>query len=1417
MARPLSTEIVTELEANAVSLAILVKLTFNGTAIYLWTGYNDLSWDGHTWQGNGWLQSVSEYKEDQQLATTTLEIELTAASSEVNSLLLSEIQHSDTAEFYIAFLNASGAIISSPYKFFSGPVDECTINDASDYTTATLTYLSDLCRMDEAPGLRYSDQAQKTLYPGDTGFRYVPKLDQWTYYWGKATIPKNTRDKKKKTTTDRRRTLTRRKTPSKGPKIIWRAPGVYRRNGKLIHIGKPPSINQSTSKKKIKRTEITGKEVTVRSSDENRRIVVGRVKTGGLLSFLDTSSDSCASKTTGSGNNQIAWIARASGIAGNNTSVEIICTGTQAAIAVTVVGTDISVRVKSSSGTSQSTANQVIAAVRADSAANALVAVHNGDGDGTDLVQAEGKESLSGGGGTWLYNYITLAGHQIAGIDKLFLGKDEITFGASPDPRWATGKYANKVFMAKVYGSPTQPAQSDLMTQLPSKWTENDRQCGCAGMTLILVWDAYLFPEGWPDIYVEERGMLCYNPRTGLTAWTQNAALIIANYLTNTEFGCKVPWSEIDTDTLAQAETICDQQVDKLGGGTEARYTIDGFFDMGRTRRSVLEDFEQSIAGNVIRSGSKWYILPGVYREPTFTLTEDDARGEIQVTALKGRADTFNRIKGTYANSLDDYTATDFPSVTNATYLDEDGGELWEEMSFPFINSSSRCQRIAKIFLEKNRQCITVSFVASLRALQLMVGDTVSLTLAKYGWSSKPFEVVSLELDIDTEDGLVVNLLLNETAAGCYDWNSGEETQVDPAPDSNLPDPFTVESPENLTLTSGTSELYIRDDGTVFSRLKVSYAQPSDEFVFSGGKVEIQHKRSSNTDWSSTTEISGDLTFYHILDVQDGVAYDVRIRNKNGIGVVSEWVAAYNHTVIGKTEPPANVQGFTATFDQFGVLLNWTAIPDVDVSHYELRWGPGWEADNFIAETQGTNHRLGIQIAGDYSFSIKAFDTSGNESITPTEALLTITAPSMPNVAFSFAGQNTVLSWDEPSSVFAIDHYEISYGNSYIGSTPVTSVRGTTFSLHTDWPGARRFWVAAVDVAGNVGAAGSVDATVILPSQPADLSSAIVDNNVLLRWSPSSAGSLPVLNYNVYKGATFAGAESVGQVGGTFAAIFEIVSGTFTYWVTAMDSAGNESTEASITCTVDQPPDFILRSDLALDFSTFTTKTNVTFDGLQAVLPTVSETWNQHFTNNSWTTIQAQIDAGFPYYLQPSASTAQLINVFDYGAIIEQGTLITLSYLLSNIVGTVTLTPKIAYSPDNSSWTEETGVLQVYASHFRYVRITLDATRDSNHALATLENGRLILNVKEQTDEGSGEIAVGSEATGASCTFNKEFVDITSLIPTAYYDSGHPTWNPIRAIADFTDVPNPTSFTVYLYKADGTKCSGRFSWIARGV
>jgi hypothetical protein len=1103
----------------------------------------------------------------------------------------------------------------------------------------------------------------------------------------------------------------------------------------------PKSVTASGSrapKADSKKQKVRGAEVSIRQAAAAGQIIYGSFKVGGIYTFLETSKLSYAFLRFGSDNSTVGIYAKVAGAAGNEISVALTESNTHTSTSVLVTDNKITVKLRcNGSGASIATAAQVVAAINGNASAAALVKADKAEGNGTGVVEAAGETFLQFGGGQWLHQVITLAAHQITYVTDVFLDERKVAFGASPDPRWSTGYYtktnskggtARLVFMAWNNGSDSQLAIPDLVNQLPAKWTDNHRQRGCAHAYMITVWDESKFPQGLPAISFQVQGKPVYDPRTSTTGYSANAALVIADYLTNTKFGLGVDWNDIDIDALIEAANVCDETVTLVDGGIEKRYEIEGVFDSSEAPQNVLQEMADAIAGDIAYQGGKWRILPGKWRAPSVALSRDDVAGAFNVTTRRSRKDTFNCVRGTLASKKHDFEPIDFPAVKVAAYIAEDGREIYKDLVLNFVTSPTQAQRIAKIRLGQIRQPIVVDVSFTVKAMSLQIGDVITYTDPLFGWANKEFEVRQFALELNTNGLITVRVSMVETASLIYSWTVADELAVDPAPNSNFPTYTDLAAVTGLALASGTEHLYVRTDGTVFARLRVSWNDSENEFVQRGGSYEVHYKQSSSATWIPSVIVTSDITNVYILDVKDGQQYDVRVRGISAAGVASDWATVTNHLVVGKTAPPSNVPSITAAVDGFGLLLQWQTIADLDVQDYEIRYGGSgdtWEAMYLTAfRVKASQYFFKTFPAGTHVFHVRAVDTSGNHSVTSATASLTIAAPG------------------------AVQSY-------------------------------------------NVGQ---------------------IDNNVLVDWEPPAAGTFPISHYNVYEGGTFATAVLLGKVGGTFYTYIEQVGGTNTYWVTAVDIAGNEGTQTGKTVLVSSPPDYILidQRTLSPDDATLTNALDQC-NGTCLLAPVnITETWAQHFTNNSNSTIQDFIDDGFSVYLQPTPSSGTAEWIFDLGVVLPQN-LITVSWLYTAISGAVTVSPTISWrETTTASWQSgSTGANQVFATNFRYVKVVLTMTGANNLCLARITSANCKIDTKKQNDSGSGEV---TDATnGKVVNFGLDFVDVFSIVVTPLSTAAR------IAVVDFTDVANPTGFTVYLYNENGVKQTGKFSWVAQGV
>jgi hypothetical protein len=365
--------------------------------------------------------------------------------------------------------------------------------------------------------------------------------------------------------------------------------------------------------------------------------------------------------------------------------------------------------------------------------------------------------------------------------------------------------------------------------------------------------------------------------------------------------------------TVDRDPTATNNGVTLTIGASESRYQAHGVLASSVRAGDGIDALKSAMAGDCVFVGGLWTILAGAYRTPTVTLTESDLRATLTGVRLKPtRREIVNVVKGVFVSPANNWQPSDFPPVRNATYKTQDGGEdLPADIELPFTTSSSCAQRLAKIMLERSRQGIAFTARCKLTAMQVQVGDVVRITNARFGWSAKPFEVLGFSFSAENDPTgapyLGVDLTLKETASDVWDWNSGEETTIDLAPNTDLPDAFFVPTPTGLTLTSGAGVAIQQTDGTILNRLKVAWTAPANAYVTNGGLVWIEYKASSSSDWITWSNATrGDQTQDFILDVKVGTAYDVRIRFENQLGVRGNYATVTGHTVAANGLTPTN-------------------------------------------------------------------------------------------------------------------------------------------------------------------------------------------------------------------------------------------------------------------------------------------------------------------------------------------------------------------------------------------------------------------------------------------------------------------------------------------------------------------------------
>lgn len=566
--------------------------------------------------------------------------------------------------------------------------------------------------------------------------------------------------------------------------------------------------------------------------------------------------------------------------------------------------------------------------------------------------------STTGTKNEYLHIVVTLAGHEVEAIDEIYFNDELVPLtGGVPD---AGTLYDGVARINKKRGVPGDTADADLIADTASltdgKWTADHKLSGIAYLYVRLTWDAEKFPSGIPNISAVIRGKKVLDPRTNTTAYSANAALCLRDYLTDTSLGMAMASAEIDDTAFTAAANICDEDVEikpvTVPATYENRYEANGVVSTSASPDENIGKLLSAMGGLMAYSGGKIVPYAAAYRIPTITFDEKHFVGPISVQTRTSARDRVNSVKGVYVSEDNDWQVTDFPTITDANYVSADNNtKFFRDVVLPFTTSPSCAQRLAVVELRRAREEITMTARFRLEAMQVRAGDTVMITNAKLGFSSKVFEVMDWHFASGgTPPEVFVDMTLRETDSSVYSWNVTDEIFVAGALNTTLPNPFALSAPTNLTLTAdGTTQL-MQVDGTALPRIKVAWTAPSEEFIQSGGDVVIEYKEGVSTTYLTWSRVDGSQTSDFISsDVKIGLTYDVRIYGLSYFDISTTYVTASVTVVKDATAPNTPTNGtitaegvkpkFIPNTQVFlvGTRVGWSPNTQSDFSHYEIK------------------------------------------------------------------------------------------------------------------------------------------------------------------------------------------------------------------------------------------------------------------------------------------------------------------------------------------------------------------------------------------------------------------------------------------------------------------------------------------------
>ena len=539
-----------------------------------------------------------------------------------------------------------------------------------------------------------------------------------------------------------------------------------------------------------------------------------------------------------------------------------------------------------------------------------------------------------------------LAAHEIEGIVEHWLDEWQVTLNGSTDQNVSNVASSSAASHARInpfLGASGQAADPGLVSAFTEITSAHDFK-GLAGAAIWAKRPAQqdfskVYPRGreWSYAPVLDGKNDIYDPRSGTSGFTNNAALVLANWFVS-GLGREVDWDEVSDEA-----DVCDQLVTNAESITQKRWTINGtlsdeqeFEDQRAQMAAACDAFVYE------RTDGKVGFTVGRWIEPTLTLTADDFFA-FELTDGQWGADAPTEIGAVYTEPANAWRETP------AGVWVEDAGarRVRDEPQLYMANSHNQATRIAKRLAKTKRPKWQLRGTIGLAGYEILGGRGG-------GRAHRFIRVVHTEMGVDEffeigelarEDVSTFTLTANSVNAADFDFDAASEEPARPSYEDVTED-AAVPMPSGLNggaLANGTILWTWADQDAAFTQ-------------------EVRYREVGASNWlsSQTTESTDRL---QVAGFEDGATIEAQFRNRTYGSGVSDWAPGtpVEVDVVLNPTAPGGLTGFSVSAAGSDAQVDFTAPNDANYFGTQIYRG----TDNEFANATLIHTEYGIPSDGD--------------------------------------------------------------------------------------------------------------------------------------------------------------------------------------------------------------------------------------------------------------------------------------------------------------------------------------------------------------------------------------------------------------------------------------------------------------------
>ncbi|GLK86695.1 hypothetical protein [Ancylobacter defluvii] len=490
---------------------------------------------------------------------------------------------------------------------------------------------------------------------------------------------------------------------------------------------------------------------------------------------------------------------------------------------------------------------------------------------------------------------------EIDGFERFFLHDREVTFnelgGIVTEP-YPVGS----IVLDTRKGTDDQTAFGGLVSDAPSLWTNDHRGRGIAMSYLKCnaveqEKQSDVYPQGIPALSNIGRYSLCYDPRVDARVWTRNLALQTADFLTHAA-GRQIPWSYINIPRLIASANRCDNPFPKKDGSTIQQYAGGLSYELPGEPGPVLARFLFAMDGRLsLLSDCTIAIDAGAAVTPTYTLTDDHIIA-YELKPVPALGDEANVVVVKYSNA-----AADYAEATCDPWRDEDDiSASGQQKDHPPIEAyeiedHAHARYLARLAWLRKNAPYPGWIKADMDGLNAFDERFIRVKGTLYDLD-RTFEITAApEFDFSTN-----TVTLQVSAFDPEEAYNGWVPALHEGTAPTIPTkaaPNTLDPPENLVVTPRSRTL---STGSLAPILELTWDTTSRFGIDAKAQIS-EHGADSWTD-ITVVKASGAVPTKAVSEVlNDGQAYDLRVRWVTTAGKFSDWAIYENAVAVADSTP----------------------------------------------------------------------------------------------------------------------------------------------------------------------------------------------------------------------------------------------------------------------------------------------------------------------------------------------------------------------------------------------------------------------------------------------------------------------------------------------------------------------------------